>query len=31
MRLDSQDDQKFMSNWLNDSDHKAWRVKEGKV
>lgn len=26
-----QDDQKFISRWLNDSDNKAWRTKDGTV
>lgn len=26
-----QDDQRFISRWLNDSDNRAWRTKEGKV
>ena len=26
-----QDDNKFISRWLNDSDHRAWRTKEGTV
>ena len=26
-----QDDQKFVSKWLNDSDRRAWRTKEGRV
>lgn len=27
----SQHDDKFLSRWLNDSDNRAWRTKEGKV
>jgi len=27
----SQQDGKFMSKWLNDSDNRAWRTKEGTV
>lgn len=26
-----QDDHKFMSKWLNDSDNRAWRTKDGRV
>ena len=26
-----QDDQRFLSSWLNDSDNAAWRTKEGTV
>lgn len=26
-----QDDQKYISKWLNDSDHSAWRTKRGVV
>ena len=26
-----QDDNKFISKWLNDSDNAAWRTKEGTV
>ena len=26
-----QKDDKFISKWLNDSDHAAWRSKEGRV
>jgi hypothetical protein len=26
-----QDDQKFISKWLNDSDNRAWRTKDGQV
>jgi hypothetical protein len=26
-----QDDHRFISNWLNNSDNRAWRSKEGKV
>jgi len=26
-----QDDDKFISKWLNDSDNRAWRTKEGRV
>lgn len=26
-----QDDNKFLSKWLNDSDNAAWRTKAGKV
>lgn len=26
-----QGDEKFMSNWLNDSDNRAWRTKDGRV
>lgn len=28
--LEQQDD-KYLSKWLNDSDNRAWRTKEGKV
>lgn len=24
-------DQRFMSRWLNDSDNRAWRTKDGRV
>lgn len=27
----TQQDDKFLSKWLNDSDNRAWRTKEGKV
>jgi len=27
----SQGDDKFVSRWLNDSDNRAWRTKEGRV
>lgn len=27
----SQGDDKFVSRWLNDGDHRAWRTKEGRV
>jgi hypothetical protein len=27
----AQGDRKFTSRWLNDSDNRAWRTKEGKV
>lgn len=27
----AQDDERFVSRWLNDSDNRAWRVKEGSV
>ncbi|PWL17398.1 hypothetical protein DKP76_11510 [Falsochrobactrum shanghaiense] len=26
-----QGDKKFISSWLNDSDNRAWRTKEGRV
>lgn len=26
-----QGDDKYLSRWLNDSDNRAWRVKEGRV
>jgi hypothetical protein len=26
-----QDDSKFISRWLNDSDNRAWRTKEGRI
>ena len=26
-----QDDNKFLSRWLNDSDNRAWRTKEGRI
>lgn len=26
-----QDDQQYISKWLNDSDNRAWRTKEGRV
>lgn len=26
-----QGDNKFLSRWLNDSDNRAWRTKEGRV
>ena len=26
-----QDDQRFISKWLNDGDNAAWRTKEGRV
>lgn len=26
-----QGDEKYVSKWLNDSDHRAWRTKEGRV
>lgn len=26
-----QDDQKYISRWLNDSDNRAWRTKDGRV
>lgn len=26
-----QDDQKFISKWLNDADNRAWRTKEGRI
>ena len=26
-----QNDQKYLSKWLNDSDNSAWRTKEGRV
>lgn len=26
-----QDDGKYLSKWLNDSDNRAWRTKEGRV
>lgn len=26
-----QDDDRFISKWLNDSDHSKWRSKEGRV
>jgi hypothetical protein len=26
-----QDDGKFLSRWLNDSDNRAWRTKDGRV
>lgn len=26
-----QGDDKYLSRWLNDSDHRAWRTKEGRV
>lgn len=26
-----QDDQRFISGWLNDSDNQAWRTKDGSV
>lgn len=28
---DRQGDSKFLSRWLNDSDNRAWRTKEGHV
>lgn len=27
----TQQDDKWLSNWLNSSDNRAWRTKEGKV
>ena len=27
----TQQDNKFLSNWLNDGDNAAWRTKDGKV
>ncbi len=27
----SQNDDKWISNWLNDGDNRAWRTKEGQV
>lgn len=27
----SQGDDRFVSKWLNDSDNRAWRTKEGRV
>ena len=26
-----QDDERFIDRWLNDSDNRAWRTKEGRV
>ena len=26
-----QNDQKYLSKWLNDSDNRAWRTKEGRI
>lgn len=26
-----QNDQQYISKWLNDADHRAWRTKEGRV
>lgn len=26
-----QNDNKYLSKWLNDSDHRAWRTKSGRV
>lgn len=26
-----QDDQRYISKWLNDRDNRAWRTKDGKV
>lgn len=26
-----QDDQRFINKWLNDSDNRAWRTKEGNL
>ena len=26
-----QDDQKYLSKWLNDADNRAWRTKDGTV
>ena len=26
-----QEDDRYLSKWLNDSDHAAWRTKEGRV
>ena len=26
-----QGDDKYLSKWLNDSDHRAWRTKDGRI
>ena len=30
-RAHNEGDDKYLSRWLNDSDNRAWRTKEGKV
>lgn len=31
MKAHSEGDDKFVSRWMNNSDHRAWRTKEGTV